>query len=161
MCWNLGCFGACRNCILPYPALFTHYDWHFALGCRFDSFMSYPPNCWHGSPFTQKFLQLCTWKRYPIILRIEGCWFLSLSLFLVCSTMSGKERCLSERQIFQYQVPLGVSVVRKTQTFQEAFKKFDTSTTGQVKTKLLGDILRQLSFNPTKNELQVGFLGLW
>ena len=31
--------------------------------------------------------------------------------------------------------------LRKSQnkTFQEAFKKFDTSTSGQVKTKLLGD----------------------
>ena len=68
--------------------------------------------------------------------------------------MSGKERCLSERQIFEYQVVV-IRVKAKNFTFQEAFKKFDTSTTGQVKTKLLGDILRQLSFNPTKNELQV------
>ena len=68
--------------------------------------------------------------------------------------MSGKERCLSERQIFEYQVVV-IRVQAENFTFQEAFKKFDTSTTGQVKTKLLGDILRQLSFNPTKNELQV------
>ena len=72
--------------------------------------------------------------------------------------MSGKERCLSERQIFQYQVFEFFWGETKTETFQEAFKKFDTSTTGQVKTKLLGDILRQLSFNPTKDELQVVYL---
>ena len=68
--------------------------------------------------------------------------------------MSGKERCLSERQIFQYQVG-AVTIYASIFSFKEAFKKFDTSTTGQVKTKLLGDILRQLSLNPTKNELQV------
>ena len=68
--------------------------------------------------------------------------------------MSGKERCLSERQIFQYQVGV-VTIYASNFSFKEAFKKFDTSTTGQVKTKLLGDILRQLSLNPTKNELQV------
>ena len=73
--------------------------------------------------------------------------------------MAGKERCLSERQIFQYQVfEYFCWGETKTETFQEAFKKFDTSTTGQVKTKLLGDILRQLSFNPTKDELQVVYL---
>ena len=56
------------TCILPYPP-FLHIS--------IDIFPSvgvltvlYPPNCWHGSPFTQKFLQLCTCKRC----RPEQCW---------------------------------------------------------------------------------------
>ena len=38
---------------------------------------------------------------------------------------------------------------------QEAFAKFDTKRRGLVSTKVLGDLLRQIGINPTKEELQV------
>jgi Ca2+-binding EF-hand superfamily protein len=37
---------------------------------------------------------------------------------------------------------------------QEAFAKFDTSMSGLVSTKVLGDLLRHIGINPTKEELQ-------
>ena len=40
-------------------------------------------------------------------------------------------------------------------TFQEVFAKFDSSNSGLVSTKALGDLLRHMGINPTKEELQV------
>ena len=37
----------------------------------------------------------------------------------------------------------------------EAFNKFDEGQTGLVSTKQLGNLLRHLGINPTKEELQV------
>ena len=54
--------------------------------------------------------------------------------------MAGKERCLNEEQILQY---------------QEAFMQFETSKKGLVSTKAVGDLLRQTGLNPTYDELQV------
>ena len=39
--------------------------------------------------------------------------------------------------------------------FQEVFAKFDSSNSGLVSTKALGDLLRHMGINPTKVELQV------
>ena len=39
--------------------------------------------------------------------------------------------------------------------FVEAFNKFDETQSGLVSTKQLGNLLRHLGINPTKEELQV------
>ena len=39
--------------------------------------------------------------------------------------------------------------------FVEAFNKFDDGQTGLVSTKQLGNLMRNLGINPTKEELQV------
>ena len=41
---------------------------------------------------------------------------------------------------------------------QRAFAKFDLAGTGLVSTKVLGELLRHLNFNPTKAELQVNLI---
>ena len=46
--------------------------------------------------------------------------------------------------------------IKRTFHCQEAFAKFDTKRRGLVSTKVLGDLLRQIGINPTKEELQVG-----
>jgi len=56
-----------------------------------------------------------------------------------CKEMGSSERSLSEEHILE---------------FQEAFAKFDTKRRGLVSTKVLGDLLRQIGINPTKEELQ-------
>lgn len=43
----------------------------------------------------------------------------------------------------------------KISRFKKAFSKFDKSNSGLVKSKLLGNILRNLGMNPTEAELQV------
>merc|ERR1711936_455524 len=57
----------------------------------------------------------------------------------VSREMGSSERSLSEEHILE---------------FQEAFAKFDTKRRGLVSTKVLGDLLRQIGINPTKEELQ-------
>ena len=54
--------------------------------------------------------------------------------------MSNNERILKEDHILEY---------------QEAFNQFDPDNTGLVATKELGNLLRFLGINPTKEELQV------
>ena len=54
--------------------------------------------------------------------------------------MSNINRSLSESHILEY---------------QQAFNTFDDKTTGLVSTKQLGNLLRHLGMNPTKEELQV------
>ena len=56
------------------------------------------------------------------------------------SNMSNNERILKEEHILEY---------------QEAFNQFDPENTGLVATKELGNLLRFLGINPTKEELQV------
>ena len=56
--------------------------------------------------------------------------------------MSNNERILKEEHILEY---------------QEAFNQFDPDNTGLVATKELGNLLRFLGINPTKEELQVYF----
>ena len=58
--------------------------------------------------------------------------------------MSSSNRGLSEGLILEY---------------QEAFNTFDEKTSGLVPTKQLGNLLRYLGMNPTKEELQVVFWG--
>merc|ERR1711915_809730 len=53
--------------------------------------------------------------------------------------MSNNERILKEEHILEY---------------QEAFNQFDPDNTGLVATKELGNLLRFLGINPTKEELQ-------
>merc|ERR1712179_429059 len=53
--------------------------------------------------------------------------------------MSNNERILKEEHILEYQA---------------AFSKFDEAQTGLVSTKELGNVLRVLGINPTKEELQ-------
>merc|ERR1712004_503375 len=50
-----------------------------------------------------------------------------------------KDRILKEEHILEYQA---------------AFNQFDHKNTGLVATKVLGDLLRQIGINPTKEELQ-------
>ena len=54
--------------------------------------------------------------------------------------MSNSERNLREEYILEY---------------QEAFNKFDPNQSGLVATKEMGNLLRYLGINPTKEELQV------
>lgn len=54
--------------------------------------------------------------------------------------MSNNERILKEDHILEY---------------QEAFNQFDPNNSGLVATKELGNLLRFLGINPTKEELQV------
>ena len=61
---------------------------------------------------------------------------------LSCQNMSNSNRSLSESQILE---------------FQESFNTFDEKMSGLVSTKQLGNLLRHLGINPTKEELQVRY----
>ena len=67
--------------------------------------------------------------------------------------MSSSERSLSEEHIIEFQVTNFIDY--EDINPQEAFAKFDTKKSGLVSTKVLGDLLRHLGINPTKEELQV------
>ena len=67
--------------------------------------------------------------------------------------MSSSERSLSEEHIIEFQVTNYIDY--RDLHPQEAFAKFDTKKSGLVSTKVLGDLLRQIGINPTKEELQV------
>ena len=58
----------------------------------------------------------------------------------ITGDMTNNERILKEDHILEY---------------QEAFNQFDPDNSGLVATKELGNLLRFLGINPTKEELQV------
>ena len=108
LCWNLGCPVACRNCF------WVHFTKALIFLILIDIFTSvcvltflHPLNCWHGSPFTQKFLQLSTRKRsHPKLLL--GMLIIFVPFFHI-SHFSGRQHYVRQGAVPQWETDIWIS----------------------------------------------------